>query len=231
MPSRKPLPPPPSSGPLVLPTDTLATFHTRFWQAQMRSVEEDAERASSSAGPSIAPAAAQEEEEGKKGKGKGKGKRKEAAPVAPASAPGEKFKPGPGQLPLARIKKVMKEDDEIKMISAEAPIIFARACEVFIADLTCRAYLHATAARRRTLLRSDVEGALSKSDLFDFLIDVVAENARASRGKGAADADAEEGEEEAGEVGETADAEEEGVEGREAREEELAKWLRVGVEE
>jgi hypothetical protein len=102
---------------------------------------------------------------------------------------------------------------------------------VFIADLTCRAYLHATAARRRTLLRSDVEGALSKSDLFDFLIDVVAENARASRGKGAADADAEEGEEEAGEVGETADAEEEGVEGREAREEELAKWLRVGVEE
>jgi hypothetical protein len=88
----------------VLPTDTLATFHTRFWQAQMRSVEEDAERASSSAGPSSAPAAAQEEEEGKKGKGKGKGKRKEAAPVAPASAPGEKFKPGPGQLPLARIK-------------------------------------------------------------------------------------------------------------------------------
>ena len=32
-------------------------------------------------------------------------------------------------LPLARIKKVMKNDDEVKMISAEAPILFSRACE------------------------------------------------------------------------------------------------------
>ena len=29
------------------------------------------------------------------------------------------------QLPLARIKKVMKADPEVKMISAEAPILFA----------------------------------------------------------------------------------------------------------
>ena len=44
-------------------------------------------------------------------------------------------------LPLARIKKVMKNDDEVKMISAEAPILFSRACEIFIADLTCRAFM------------------------------------------------------------------------------------------
>ncbi|CAG8611464.1 5184_t:CDS:2 [Paraglomus brasilianum] len=31
-------------------------------------------------------------------------------------------------LPLARIKKVMKVDEDVKMISSEAPVIFAKAC-------------------------------------------------------------------------------------------------------
>jgi hypothetical protein len=30
------------------------------------------------------------------------------------------------QLPLARIKKIMKSDDEVRMISAEAPVVFAK---------------------------------------------------------------------------------------------------------
>ncbi len=36
------------------------------------------------------------------------------------------------QLPLARIKKVMKTDEDVKMISAEAPILFAKGCDIFI---------------------------------------------------------------------------------------------------
>lgn len=81
--------------------------------------------------------------------------------------------PTQGQLPLARIKKVMKSDDQVKMISAEAPILFARACEIFISDLTCRAFLIAEEHKRRTIQRSDVTGAIGRSDLFDFLIDIV----------------------------------------------------------
>ncbi|EPQ25678.1 uncharacterized protein PFL1_06750 [Pseudozyma flocculosa PF-1] len=81
--------------------------------------------------------------------------------------------PTGGQLPLARIKKVMKSDDEVKMISAEAPILFARACEIFISDLTCRAFLIAEEHKRRTIQRSDIAGAIGRSDLFDFLIDIV----------------------------------------------------------
>lgn len=77
------------------------------------------------------------------------------------------------QLPLARIKKVMKADPEVKMISAEAPIIFAKACETFITELTMRAWIHAEENKRRTLQRSDIAAALSKSDMFDFLIDIV----------------------------------------------------------
>ena len=77
------------------------------------------------------------------------------------------------QLPLARIKKVMKSDEEVKMISAEAPILFAKGCDIFITELTMRAWIHAEENKRRTLQRSDIASAISKSDMFDFLIDVV----------------------------------------------------------
>ncbi|KLU87622.1 transcriptional activator hap5 [Magnaporthiopsis poae ATCC 64411] len=76
------------------------------------------------------------------------------------------------QLPLARIKKVMKADPEVKMISAEAPILFAKGCDIFITELTMRAWIHAEENKRRTLQRSDIASALAKSDMFDFLIDI-----------------------------------------------------------
>ncbi|TGZ82892.1 histone-fold-containing protein [Ascodesmis nigricans] len=77
------------------------------------------------------------------------------------------------QLPLARIKKVMKADPDVKMISAEAPILFAKGCDIFITELTMRAWIHAEENKRRTLQRSDIASALTKSEMFDFLIDIV----------------------------------------------------------
>lgn len=77
------------------------------------------------------------------------------------------------QLPLARIKKVMKADEDVKMISAEAPILFAKGCDIFITELTKRAWIHAEENKRRTLQRSDIASALQRSDMFDFLIDIV----------------------------------------------------------
>ncbi|CAG8496772.1 1393_t:CDS:2 [Paraglomus brasilianum] len=76
-------------------------------------------------------------------------------------------------LPLARIKKVMKSDQDVKMISAEAPILFSKACEIFISEITMRAWIHAEENKRRTLQRSDVASAVTRSDQFDFLIDIV----------------------------------------------------------
>ncbi|CAG8545282.1 12614_t:CDS:2 [Ambispora leptoticha] len=76
-------------------------------------------------------------------------------------------------LPLARIKKVMKSDQDVKMISAEAPILFSKACEIFISEITMRAWIHAEENKRRTLQRSDVASAVGRSDQFDFLIDIV----------------------------------------------------------
>ncbi|KAE8348385.1 histone-fold-containing protein [Aspergillus coremiiformis] len=87
------------------------------------------------------------------------------------------------QLPLARIKKVMKADPEVKMISAEAPILFAKGCDIFITELTMRAWIHAEDNKRRTLQRSDIAAALAKSDMFDFLIDIVPREEATSHAK------------------------------------------------
>ncbi|EFX84357.1 hypothetical protein DAPPUDRAFT_46746 [Daphnia pulex] len=77
------------------------------------------------------------------------------------------------ELPLARIKKIMKLDDDVKMISAEAPVLFSKAAELFITELTLRAWIHTEDNKRRTLQRNDIAMAISKYDQFDFLIDIV----------------------------------------------------------
>ena len=59
------------------------------------------------------------------------------------------------------------------MISAEAPALFAKACEMFITELTYRAWFHTEENKRRTLQRSDISMAVTKTDIFDFLLDVI----------------------------------------------------------
>jgi histone H3/H4 len=45
----------------------------------------------------------------------------------------------------------MKLDEDVKMISAEAPVLFAKAAEIFINELTLRAWIHTEDNKRRTL--------------------------------------------------------------------------------
>ncbi|PAN33981.1 hypothetical protein PAHAL_6G061600 [Panicum hallii] len=56
-------------------------------------------------------------------------------------------------LPLARIKKIMKADSDVPMITGEAPVLFAKACEM-------------------TLQKNDVTAALAGTEVFDFLVDI-----------------------------------------------------------
>jgi len=76
-------------------------------------------------------------------------------------------------LPLARIKKIMKSDDEVRMISAEVPVLFSKACELFILELTLRAWAHTSDTNRRTLQRNDVADAILEGEGLDFLVDIV----------------------------------------------------------
>ncbi|KAJ3209466.1 hypothetical protein HDU82_000719 [Entophlyctis luteolus] len=67
----------------------------------------------------------------------------------------------------------MYELTEFQMISGEAPVLFAKACEMFILELTLRSWTHTEENKRRTLQKVDVVSALNRHDMYDFLIDVV----------------------------------------------------------
>ena len=76
-------------------------------------------------------------------------------------------------LPLARIKKIMKVDEDVRMISDEALVIFARACEMFILELTLRSWNHTEENKRRTLQKNDITATITRTDIFDFLVDTI----------------------------------------------------------
>ncbi|CAL9112550.1 unnamed protein product [Musa acuminata var. zebrina] len=76
-------------------------------------------------------------------------------------------------LPLARIKKIMKADEDVRMISAEVPVVFAKACEMFILELTLRSWIHTEENKRRTLQKNDIAAAITNADMFDFLVDII----------------------------------------------------------
>ncbi|RLN12867.1 nuclear transcription factor Y subunit C-2 [Panicum miliaceum] len=76
-------------------------------------------------------------------------------------------------LPLERIKRIMKADEDVRMISAEAPVVFAKACKVFILELTLRSWMHTEENNRRTLQKNDFAAAITKTDIYDFLVDII----------------------------------------------------------
>jgi len=76
-------------------------------------------------------------------------------------------------LPLARIKRIMKSDEDVRMISAEAPVLFAKACELFILELTVRSWTFSQHHKRRTLQKEDIKEAIQRTDIYDFLVDVI----------------------------------------------------------
>ena len=70
----------------------------------------------------------------------------------------------------------MKSDEEVRMISAEAPILFAKACEMFIAEMTIKGYYNAEKCERKTLQRKDIATAIARTETYDFLIDTIPKN-------------------------------------------------------
>ncbi|CAK7344229.1 unnamed protein product [Dovyalis caffra] len=60
-----------------------------------------------------------------------------------------------------------------EMISSETPILFSKACELFILELTLRAWLQTTDCKRRTLQRCDISRAIRQENMLNFLNRVV----------------------------------------------------------
>ncbi|XP_022879799.1 nuclear transcription factor Y subunit gamma-like isoform X6 [Olea europaea var. sylvestris] len=76
-------------------------------------------------------------------------------------------------LPFARIRKIMKSDKKVKMISSDTPILFAKACELFILDLTLRAWMNAEDNSRQSLRHCDVFTAIMGEELLSFLAKII----------------------------------------------------------
>lgn len=75
-------------------------------------------------------------------------------------------------LPLKGIKKIMKTDGDVQRISGDAPVFFAKACEMFIQELTLQAWHHTKQNKRMTLQRKDISVALATTEVFDFLVGI-----------------------------------------------------------
>ncbi|CAI0414457.1 unnamed protein product [Linum tenue] len=77
-----------------------------------------------------------------------------------------------------------KSGDDVKMISGEAPIVFAKACELFIEELTRRSWMVTVQGKRRTLHKEDVASAVAATEVFDFLVGLVADDDNNNSGGG-----------------------------------------------
>uniref|UniRef100_A0A3B0MGA1 HAP-family transcription factor, putative n=1 Tax=Theileria annulata TaxID=5874 RepID=A0A3B0MGA1_THEAN len=76
-------------------------------------------------------------------------------------------------LPVARVKKIMKETEHQGMISSDAPVILAKACEMLIRDLTLQSWNCTQMTKRCTLQRQDIKSAIFNSNIYNFLYDIL----------------------------------------------------------
>ena len=70
----------------------------------------------------------------------------------------------------------MKTDENVKMVSSDAPIILSKACELFIIDLAFSSWIHTLSDNRKTVQRLDIAKAISFNQHFDFLVDIIPES-------------------------------------------------------
>ncbi|XP_044429201.1 nuclear transcription factor Y subunit C-4-like [Triticum aestivum] len=74
---------------------------------------------------------------------------------------------------LKRIRKIMKADEGVHMISAEAPVVFSKACEMLTLEMTMRSWMVTEENKRQILKKSDVAAAVARTDVYDFLADII----------------------------------------------------------
>lgn len=77
------------------------------------------------------------------------------------------------ELPISRIKRAMKSNDQVQMVSTHSTLLLSKAIEMFIRELTVRAWMQADQVKRQTLKHDDFARAIRDEELFKFLSDIV----------------------------------------------------------
>uniref|UniRef100_A0A0K8SZS8 DNA polymerase epsilon subunit 4 n=1 Tax=Lygus hesperus TaxID=30085 RepID=A0A0K8SZS8_LYGHE len=77
------------------------------------------------------------------------------------------------ELPLSKIKGIMKMDPEVVMVGSEAVFAVAKAAELFLQTLAKQSFKHTAAQKKKTVQRSHVDSAVTGSDGLFFLEDAL----------------------------------------------------------
>mmetsp|Transcript_35722 Transcript_35722/g.82979 ORF Transcript_35722/g.82979 Transcript_35722/m.82979 type:complete len:108 (+) Transcript_35722:228-551(+) len=84
----------------------------------------------------------------------------------------------------------MRADDDVRTISSEAPVVFAKACELFVHELTIRAWMHAELHGRQVLVKKDIVNAIARTPSLSFVDGFLQEDGDTQEEDGGFDAEA-----------------------------------------
>jgi DNA polymerase epsilon subunit 4 len=76
-------------------------------------------------------------------------------------------------LPLARVKKLVKMDPDVKQITQNAAKVLTKATELFVAYLVRKAHERTVQEKRKIIQYQDCAMAVQQYDTLEFLFDVV----------------------------------------------------------
>lgn len=73
------------------------------------------------------------------------------------------------ELPLARIKKLMRVEEDVRNVASEVPQLFSKVTQVFIEEITYKALEKASMRKKRIIQKEDVHEVITSSEIYDFL--------------------------------------------------------------
>jgi histone H3/H4 len=79
------------------------------------------------------------------------------------------------QIPLARVRKIIKEDEDVQLCSSDAATLISLATEMFSDYLAKKSFEYAVKDKRKTLLLKDIARAVKENDDLFFLTDATTE--------------------------------------------------------
>ncbi|KAJ8683694.1 hypothetical protein QAD02_019486 [Eretmocerus hayati] len=72
-------------------------------------------------------------------------------------------------LPIARVRKIIKTDPEISLVNQEAVFLITKATELFINCMTKESYKYTYQSKKKTIQKHDVQSAIDNVDALIFL--------------------------------------------------------------
>jgi len=84
------------------------------------------------------------------------------------------------QLPIARVRRIMKSDKDVKIISADALFLVTKSTEMFLEYLVKEAYKKTTHDSRKILSYKDLATTVKDVDSLEFLDDIIPEKVTAT---------------------------------------------------